>query len=314
MSTGGEYTIERVQAGRLKDIKFLYKVSFGEDVSMEFLEKKYNTEAFGASDIGYIAYHNTGEPAAYYGVFPCKAVIDGDVHLCAQSGDTMTHPDHRGKGLFIKLAKATYELARESGIQFIFGFPNSNSYPGFVNKLGWTHLENLNIYKIRVLTFPLAYICGKASFLSGIYRAYASMIINGKRSKKKCFTNPVADETKSGIQRDEAFFSYKNYFPKEIIEVNGKCVYIKAAASLRIGDIETASEEEFYKIVKKLKWLAWLLGCYAVYFYYSPGVRYDKYLSDITAPIKGLAVGWLDLTSGKDLSLLKFSQADLDTY
>lgn len=314
MRAGDDYTIERVEHGRLKDLQFLYKVSFGEEVSMQFLEKKYNTDPFGAINIGYIAYHNTGEPAAYYGVFPCKAVLEGEVHLCAQSGDTMTHPDHRGKGLFIRLAKATYELARESGIQFIFGFPNSNSYPGFVNKLGWTHLENLNIYKIKVFTFPLAYLCGKISFLSGIYRAYASLIINGKKSKQKCFTNPVIEGTNGGLLRDESFFTYKNYFPKDIIEVNGRCVYIKASSALRIGEIESASGEEFNRIVKKLKWLAWLLGCYAVYFYYSPGVKYDKYLSEITAPAKGLAIGWLDLTSGKDLSLLKFSQADLDTY
>ena len=66
--------------------------------------------------------------------------------------------------------------------------------------------------------------------------------------------------------------------------------------------------------VKKIKRLAWLLGCYAVYFYYSPGSRYDVFLSKKFTPAKGLAIGWVDFTSGQDLGLLKFSQADLDTY
>ena len=68
------------------------------------------------------------------------------------------------------------------------------------------------------------------------------------------------------------------------------------------------------KTAKSLKWLAWLLGCYAVYYYYSPGTKYDRFLSAKYKPQKGLAVGWVDFTSGQDLSALKFSQADLDTY
>src|SRR5258706_11259419 len=102
-----EYALERISAGRLKDIKFLYSKCFGEEVQMDFLEKKYNTEALGATNIGFVAYDKAGNPAAYYGVFPCKAVIKGKTYLCAQSGDTMTHPDHRGKGLFITLANET---------------------------------------------------------------------------------------------------------------------------------------------------------------------------------------------------------------
>src|SRR4030095_10457568 len=145
-----EYTFERISASRLYDIKLLYLDSFGEDVSMDFVEKKYDTSAFGVRDIGYIAYDNVGIPAAYYGVFPCRALVRGNVYLTAQSGDTMTHPNHRGKGLFVKLAKMTYELAKENGIKFVFGFPNDNSLPGFVKKLGWKCDENLNVYNIRI--------------------------------------------------------------------------------------------------------------------------------------------------------------------
>jgi GNAT superfamily N-acetyltransferase len=312
--SAGEYTFERVSKHRLKDIRLLYKASFGEDMSMEFLLKKYDTSEFGANNIGYIAYHNTGEPAAYSGVFPCRAVLDGKTYLCAQSGDTMTHPSHRGKGLFINLAKATYELARKEGIQFVFGFPNDNSYHGFVNKLDWIHKENLNSYKIRVFTFPLAYICNRLGFLSGFYKSYAGFIINRKKSLKKFFDNPLISGNDGGLLRDEGFFNYKNYFDKSIIEINGKCVYVKVSGALRVGDIERLSEGEFLSTLKKLKRLAWILGCYAIYFYYSPGVEYHRFLSQKIAPAKGLAVGWIDFTSGQDLSRLKFSQADLDTY
>lgn len=314
MSAQEEYIFERVSGERLKDVKYLYKESFGENVTIEFLEKKYNTSVFGANNIGYIAYHKNGEPAAYYGVFPCKAVVKDKIYLCAQSGDTMTHPNHRGKGLFIKLAKATYRLAIENGISFVFGFPNDNSYPGFVNKLGWIHKENLKIYKISIYTFPLAYIASRIKFLSGLYRFYSSFIINIWKGDLKFFDNPNIDCFGSGILRDENFYIYKNYFKKEIIKIHGKGVYIKIAGALRVGDIELSDEAEFIRIVKRIKLVAWLLGCYAVYFYCSPETKYDKFLSSKYSYSKGLAIGWADFNSGLDLSSLKFSQADLDTY
>lgn len=309
-----EYIFERISNDKLKDIKLLYRECFGEDVTMDFIEKKYNTESFGAANIGYVAYDISGNPAAYYGVFPCKAVVGGNIYLCAQSGDTMTHPRHRGKGLFIKLAKITYRLAKENGIRFVFGFPNDNSLHGFVKKLDWICTENFNVYKINVFTFPLAYLCSRISLLRRLYRNCADVILKSRLSKRDFFENPQINKINGGILRDKDFFKYKNYVKKELIEINGKCVYIKIDSSLRIGDIESVDEDEFQKIVKKLRRLAWLLGCYRLIFSYSPGVKYDKYLSAKYTPRKGSPIGGVDLGSGLDLSSLKFSLADIDTF
>jgi hypothetical protein len=283
---------------------------------MKFLIKKYNTKAFGAENIGYVAYDTLGNPVAYYGIFPCRAAADsaGKTILIAQSGDTMTHPKHRGKGLFVKLAEKTYSLARQHGIKFIYGFPNKNSTHGLVKSLGWTHEENLNIYRIKIITFPLAYICNKISVLNGFYRWYSDLIIKNMLSKRKYFENPLLAEGYYGVERNGEFFDYKTYMHKHIAVVNGKCVYLKTAPALRIGDVETCSETEFNIIVNKLKTLARLLGNYAVIFYYSPGVKYDGYLKKRYNAIKGLAVCWIDFESGLDLSRFKVAQADLDTY
>ena len=308
------YIFERISQQKLKDIKLLYKDCFNEDVSLDFLNKKYSTAVFGTDNIGFIAYDIHGDPAAYYGVFPCNVIIGANTYLCAQSGDTMTHPKHRGKGLFIKLAKMTYELAIMNGIKFVFGFPNENSYPGFVNKLKWVHKENLNIYKIKIFTFPIAYICNKVSILSKLYQGYAHWIIKNKLSKRSFFDNPLVSQKNDGVLRNEEFFVYKNYIKKEIIEINRKGIYIKIASALRIGDIESVNKEDFYIILKKLKHLARLLGCYALTFYYSPDTEYDKFLSGKFTSEKGLPIGWVDLGSGLNLETLKFSQADLDTY
>ena len=63
--------------------------------------------------------------------------------LAAQSIDTMTHPRSQGKGVFTKLANACYGIAKERGIQLLYGFPNPSSYPGFVRKLGWKHIGDV---------------------------------------------------------------------------------------------------------------------------------------------------------------------------
>lgn len=64
------------------------------------------------------------------------------------SVDTMIHPDFRNMGLFTELAKTAYSKARKLGYSLVYGFPNSNSYDGFVSKLGWTG-HKLQAYSTR---------------------------------------------------------------------------------------------------------------------------------------------------------------------
>lgn len=309
-----EYIFERLNGERLKDMQYLYKACFNETVSMDFLQRKYDTKRFGSEYTGYIAYSPAGAPAAYYGVFPCRVLADGKSVLAAQSGDTMTHPDHRGKGLFIKLAVKTYELCRSLGIGFVFGFPNENSYPGFVRKLAWIHREDLETYRLKVSTLPLAYVCGKLPVLKGLYNVYSRAVLKGRQSGRKFFGNSFTDAGYYGLDRSADFFDYKSGESRYLAEVNGKCVHLKVSSALRVGDVESCSAEEFTAILKKLKSLARLLGCYAVIFCSSPGSVFEPLLTGAAEKQKGLPVGWVDLGSGLELDKLKFAQIDLDTY
>ena len=68
---------------------------------------------------------------------PVMFRINGVQVPALQSIDTLTDIDHRGKGLFIKLALRLYKEAAASGFALIYGFPNENSAPGFFKKLNW---------------------------------------------------------------------------------------------------------------------------------------------------------------------------------
>lgn len=83
-------------------------------------------------------------------------LMRNDLHLmgrrviAGQSCDTMVRTDQRGKNLFSKLALANYEAASNKGVQAVFGFPNRNSYPGFMKYLDWHRIINLKRYSYRI--------------------------------------------------------------------------------------------------------------------------------------------------------------------
>lgn len=67
-----------------------------------------------------------------------------------QSCDTMVHPDYRGKGLFIQLAKQNYRTAKADGLKVAFSFPNRASYPGYMRNLGRHRICMLKCYSYRI--------------------------------------------------------------------------------------------------------------------------------------------------------------------
>ena len=84
----------------------------------------------------YYAMHNE-EIAAIYTALPVIFKINDVLLPALQSIDTMTDLDHRGKGLFPKLAAKLYSDAAENNFSLVYGFPNENSAPGFFKKLQW---------------------------------------------------------------------------------------------------------------------------------------------------------------------------------
>jgi GNAT superfamily N-acetyltransferase len=63
---------------------------------------------------------------------------DGAEHLIPFSLNVLTHPDHRGRGIFSRLELANEADARHHGCPFMLSFPNRRSTPIFVRKLGWS--------------------------------------------------------------------------------------------------------------------------------------------------------------------------------
>jgi len=311
-----DYRFERLSKENLKHLVLLYNSSFNLATDVNYLEKKYNTSAFGAAYIGFLAFHNqTGQAAAYYGVFPILVKLNNTEILAAQSGDTMTHPKHQGKGLFTILAKMTYELAEKENINFVFGFPNKNSYPGFVKKLSWQHYNDINNYVITTNTLPFDKIAKKMPLFGSLYNSY----INARLKKIICNELPENSISKQDpkmgyVIHDERFYKYKTYTKTYSVKLNEITCVIKIDGRLWVGDISYCSKEKFLDTVNNLVKLAKKLNCASVHFSFFNDTLYDQFIKE-KAQIKSKnPVGALPLKNNIDVTAFAFQAIDFDTF
>ncbi|WP_431210729.1 GNAT family N-acetyltransferase [Puia sp. P3] len=256
------------------------------------ISKKYATEYTGASFIGYFAYDQHGTPAAYYGVMPCLIQYDNRLFLSAQSGDTMTHPDHRNKGLFVRLCTLTIELARKEHIVLIFGFPNQNS-AGINGKIGWTTTGNLEGFRIPVSTLPLEGLTRRIPFLQRPYKTYSKAVLGKYLLPEK----GISGSAINGIYRDQAWFDYKTYSNTYVIRLGKAKAWISLGDNLTIGNIQT-QEQPLGLTLYHLKKLAARLGIRNLFFHSSPGTPLHLEFAKRYQPFTSFPVLFNDLGSG----------------
>lgn len=92
--------------------------------------------------------------AAHYVCVPVDAVLNGNPARLLLSLNTATAPAFQGKGLFTRLADATYQHAASHGFDAIYGVANANSTPGFIRKLGFDLLTPLDA-KVGIGPLPM---------------------------------------------------------------------------------------------------------------------------------------------------------------
>jgi len=141
---------------------------FNLKLDASFFKWKYFDNPAGHA-IAYEALYN-GKTVSSYVIIPELYWIDGAVKKIYQSVDTMTHPDFQRKGLFVKLAQMAFQDALIQDKELlIIGFPGSQSYGGFVNKLNWKLLHNANYTFLPNILFTIRN-CTKANNTASIIK------------------------------------------------------------------------------------------------------------------------------------------------
>ncbi len=291
----------------------LFKSAFNLELKYQTFIERFNTGLLGIEVIGYIATHKqSNEAAAYYGVFPVKLLINNETAFGAQSGDTMTHVNHRKKGLFLWLARKTLDKCRDNGISMAFGSPNNNSYHGLVNSLNWLHLDNTNSYdlKLKVKTIPLA----KLALKFGIFKYYLKI---AKRFLKPYivetphqFVNPLIEHPR--VSRDANYLQYKRAADKVFIKINTVTAWVKFSDVLWIGDFDNYNNVD-QTTINELKRIARLLGYNTIRFNFTESLPQPRFLKFFKKAGKEPSCFFYFRENLKNTNLL-LTAADFDTW
>ncbi len=319
-----EYVYKRLDDDEVASVGRLLGLIHGVPPDAAALTKKYRTGAFGAENIGFLAYPrekllaSTGPamPAAYYGVFPLAIQYDGREVLAAQSGDTVTHPDHRGKGLFIELARQTYALAQVSGIDFVFGFPNKNSFPGFKRKLAWEFPFDMLRLVRYVPTLPVGLLRKRYGAQPQGFSSYARSVVTKVFDVVTPTGNPweLTQNERCGVVRDHRFWSYK-LSSGLFVRVGDVGVALKYDGDLNIGEITgEPSKTEMRQIMRRLDLLAALIGVNRIKSFFSPNSHLHKLLGPFGRCSSSLPYGYVNFGSDCDPSQIEYSYVDYDTF
>lgn len=305
-----DYSIQQLSSGNLRHLDILYKEIFHKAPPANYFEKKYDTRAFGAEYLGYFAMTSDGKAAAYYGVIPCIVQLGGQKILAAQSADTMTHPAHQKKGLFLLLAQKTYDLARQKNIRFIFGFPNQNSYKGFV-KLNWQFTpDQLQYFTVSGSLFPYAKLLSRSRTLSAAYHAIARAFLSVEGVMK------LMDDHDNGVLRDKKFVEYKRYSKTLFIGITGSSyAWLKADGTLKVGLVSFQGDLSARTLISQMKRIAFFLGCGKIIFITSKNSALYNLLLPLQKPVDALPVGFLNLSDDPvNLMKLTFEYCDIDIF
>lgn len=307
------YQIERLGKDRIRDLERLYKAVYKTAPPENYYQNKYNTAYTGVEHIGYLAYNLQGLPIAYYGVMPCFIQYKGEIILSAQSGDTMTHPEFRNRGLFVELAEVTFELCRENGIPFIFGFPNQNSYHGFVQKLGWQVTETMECFSLSVMTLPIAAATQKFKWIKPLYKQYSRFVVKRYRTTETGLPNSILNEGFGGVYRDKNYLQYKTYGNTFVLQISKAKVWVKINNALMIGDLDLAGED-FEKTMAVIRQIALKLGIKQIYFQACVNTQLHTLFKQRFKSIPSYPVIFKDLGTDISFEQIKFTFADIDIF
>jgi len=122
----------------------LFNATFKKGIDARGLAWRYDENPHGGA-ISFAQRHATAGLVSGYACSPRRAVPAGDEARAAQvgeTGDVMTHPDWRKRGLFSALDRAAMEESRRLGWPVVFGLPNRRSAHIFL-ELGWERVGTL---------------------------------------------------------------------------------------------------------------------------------------------------------------------------
>ncbi len=143
-----EYSAEKAD-----DMREMIEEQYGntEIAHEEFLQHQYFMNPAGNALIK-LAYDTKKDVlAGQYVTIPIEVRVKSRDCRAVLSLNTLTRESYRGQQIFTTLAAGMFMECENTDIQFCYGFPNPNSYSGFINRLGFQVLGTMPLY-IRIFS------------------------------------------------------------------------------------------------------------------------------------------------------------------
>ncbi len=134
----------------LPQIAELFQRAYGRSVDQDLLAWRYASSVIDHEQAFVELVEYDGTLAAHYGCSVASLRKGSQEFLAGITGAVMTDPAVQGKGLFRNSGDACHEMMVKAGFDLEFAFPNRNSNPIFLLKMGWKP-----IYEIPTLSLNL---------------------------------------------------------------------------------------------------------------------------------------------------------------
>jgi predicted N-acetyltransferase YhbS len=144
------------RADRAEQVR-LFNACFKKAIDERALAWRYDENPHGNA-LSFVSRTAAGEAVSGYACSPRAALSFGDEAsraVVGETGDVMTHPDWRKRGLFSALDRACMQAAKERGWPLVFGLPNRRSAHIFL-ELGWEKIGTLRPWTFALANTPCA--------------------------------------------------------------------------------------------------------------------------------------------------------------
>jgi hypothetical protein len=314
-ANGVRYRVEARYGNEMTPLVRLFRDAFhGRAVDTGWFERKYGCENRSVRGFACVAFGPNGEAAGSVGLLPWLVRYGERLELAGQLVDVATGSEHRGRGLFVRLAEVVRDVCGARGVSFLFGFPNEAAYPIWIAKLGYSHVDDLVEYRFAVRTLPAEKAFSRIGVLQRLHENYAQHLLD-RLDAGNAMKNSLTSEGFGCVERNAAFYAYKSAFAgSRVLSVDGGLVWLRLGGQLFLGDIEARDEPDLERTLQAVRRLATRLGTTPVVFQTSRGTRLDAYLSGRWNRLPGLPIIHRNIDSQIPVEKLKFTFGDLDNF
>lgn len=157
-----------------------------------------------------------GKVVGAHGNLPLRFKVGELVLIASSSFDSMVDSDYRGLGVFTGVVRAFQDAAYERGICLSYNFPNENSFPIHINRLGRTSIEEYIVLRRSIRKRHLLQKEG-LQLLAWMYKTLAQVRLKGAQivqvggfdARFDALWEAAKEQVGVGIVRDSHYLDWR---------------------------------------------------------------------------------------------------------